>query len=92
MRRTRKFEFIPMWGIKVLFVYTPRRVKCPICGIRVERMPWASGKHRLTNAYAWFLASWAKRLKLEGGGRGLPHNLAPRILFGRNGCCLGARA
>ena len=25
-------------------------------------MPWAAGKHRLTEAYAWFLAGWAKRL------------------------------
>ena len=58
----RRFEFIPMWGIKVFFLYAPRRVDCPVCGIRVERMPWSKGKHRLTEAYAWFLASWAKRL------------------------------
>jgi transposase len=58
----RRFEFIPMWGNKVFFVYAPRRVNCPCCGIRVERMPWVAGKHRLTEAYAWFLAGWAKRL------------------------------
>jgi transposase len=58
----RRFEFIPMWGHKVFFVYAPRRVACPDCGIRVERMPWVAGKHRLTEAYAWFLAAWAKRL------------------------------
>lgn len=58
----RRFEFIPMWGIKVFFLYAPRRVECPSCGIVVERMPWAAGKHRLSEAYAWFLASWAKRL------------------------------
>ena len=58
----RLFEFIPMWGHKVFFRYTPRRVECPDCGIRVERMPWVTGKHRLTEAYAWFLADWAKRL------------------------------
>jgi len=58
----RRFEFIPMWGIKVYFLYAPRRVDCPGCGIRVERMPWAQGKHRLTETYAWFLAGWARRL------------------------------
>ena len=58
----RRTEFIPMWGIKVFFVYTPRRVACPSCGVRVEHMPWVVGKHRLTEAYAWFLAGWAKRL------------------------------
>lgn len=59
---TRKFEFVPMWGIKVFFVYAPRRVKCPTCGVRVEKMPWVDGKHRLTDTYAWFLAGWAKRI------------------------------
>lgn len=58
----RRFEFVPLWGIKVYFVYAPRRVDCPRCGVRVERMPWTEGKHHLTQAYAWFLAHWAKRL------------------------------
>ena len=25
-------------------------------------MPWAVGKHRLTQRYAWFLSRWARRL------------------------------
>ena len=58
----RRFEFIPFWGIKVFLLYAPRRVDCPRCGVKVERMPWAAGKHHLTDAYAWFLAGWAKRL------------------------------
>lgn len=58
----RRFEFVPLWGIKVFLVYAPRRVDCPTCGVRVERMPWATGKHHLTQTYAWFLAGWAKRL------------------------------
>ncbi len=58
----RRFEFIPMWGCKIFFVYSPRRVDCPRCGIRVEHMPWVVGKRRLTEAYAWHLAGWAKRL------------------------------
>ena len=51
-----------MWGIKVFFIYAPRRVNCPDCGVRVERMPWVAGKHPLTETDAWFLAGWAKRL------------------------------
>ena len=54
-----------MWGNQVFFVYAPRRVECPSCGIRVEKMPWAEGKHRLTETYAWFLAGWAKRLSWQ---------------------------
>ena len=58
----RRFEFIPLWGIKVFFLYAPRRVDCRRCGVRVERMPWVAGKHQLTEAYAWFLAGWARLL------------------------------
>ena len=58
----RRFEFVPLWGIRVFLVYAPRRVECPACGIRVEALPWAVGKHRLCEAYTWFLARWAWRL------------------------------
>ena len=39
-----------------------RRVACPRCGVKVETVPWAAGKHQLTDTYAWFLARWAGRL------------------------------
>jgi transposase len=58
----RRFEFIPFWGILVFFVYAMRRVECPRCGVKVERVPWAEGKSPITTAYAWFLAGWAKRM------------------------------
>ncbi len=62
-RDTRWFEFVPLWGIRVFFLYRMRRVTCAPCGgVRVERVPWAEGKHQLTTPYAWFLARWAKRL------------------------------
>ena len=58
----RRFEFVPLWGIAVFFLYVMRRVDCPRCGVTVEAVPWANGKHQLTTAYAWFLAKWAQRL------------------------------
>jgi len=58
----RRFEFVPLWGIAVFFLYAMRRVDCPACGVKVERVPWAEGKNHLTTTYAWFLAKWAKRL------------------------------
>jgi transposase len=58
----RRFQFVPLWGMAVFFVYAMRRVDCPACGVKVERVPWASGKSRLTNSFRWFLARWAKRL------------------------------
>ena len=58
----RRFEFIPFWGILVYFIYAMRRVDCPDCGIKVERVPWAEGKRTITNTYALFLARWARQL------------------------------
>jgi transposase len=58
----RRYEFVPLWGMAVFFVYARRRVACPACGVRVEAVPWARGKHHLTTTYAWFLASWARRM------------------------------
>jgi transposase len=58
----RQFTFVPLWGILVYLVYAMRRVDCPRCGVVVEAVPWADGKQRVTKAYAWFLAGWAKRL------------------------------
>ena len=64
----RRYEFVPLWGIAVFFLYARRRVDCPRCGIKVERVPWAEGKNHLTTTYAWFLARWAKRLSWQEVG------------------------
>ena len=61
----RRFEFVPLWGMAVYFVYAMRRVNCPTCGVTVERVPWADGKCHLTTSYRWFLARWAKHLSWE---------------------------
>jgi len=58
----RIFEFIPFWGIFVFFLYGMRRVHCRTCGVVVEEVPWAEGKHQSTKAYMLFLARWARKL------------------------------
>jgi len=58
----REFEFIPVWGFSVLFIYTMRRVECPSCGVVIEEVPWAEGKHHQTKIYMQFLAHWARKL------------------------------
>jgi transposase len=58
----RRFEFIPIWGFAVMLLYAMRRVQCPRCGVKVEQVPWARGKHTLCEAYMLFLAHWARRL------------------------------
>jgi transposase len=59
----RRFEFVPLWGVAVFFVYRMRRVDCRRCGrVLIEHVPWCDGKHQTTTTYRWFLAAWAKRL------------------------------
>jgi len=58
----RRFEFIPIWGIKVFFLYQMRRVDCPKCGVKIEEVPWGIGKNELTKTYMQYLAHWAKKL------------------------------
>jgi transposase len=58
----RRFEFVPLWQIAVVFIYALRRVKCANCGVKVEQVPWCDGKHSLCTSYRWFLAMWARRL------------------------------
>lgn len=65
----RRFEFVALWGIQVFFLYPLRRVDCLACGVKVERVPWAQGKSHLTTTYAWFLASWAKKLSWKETAR-----------------------
>src|SRR3989304_694878 len=43
----RRFEFVPLWQIAVVFVYALRRVGCPRCGGGGEGGPWGDGKGRL---------------------------------------------
>jgi len=58
----RRFEFIPLWGFLVFLLYRMRRVNCNSCGVVVEEVPWADGKHQLTKAYMLLLARWARKL------------------------------
>lgn len=83
-RSERRFEFVPLWGITVFLVYAMRRVDCPTCGVKVEQVPWADGKHRSTYSYRIFLASWAGH-PASGG----PFTFARRLLATLGVCANG---
>ncbi len=59
-RPPRRWQYVPLWGLTVFLLYSMRRVNCPSCGVVVEQVPWADGKHRVAKSFAWFLARWAK--------------------------------
>jgi transposase len=56
----RRWKHVPFWGIPVTLVYSPRRVQCPNCGIKVEAIPWTQGKSPLSVPLSIVLATWAK--------------------------------
>ena len=62
----RRFEFIPLWGFLVFFLYRMRRVDRRRCGdVVVEEVPWGDGKRQLTRAYMLFPALWARKLSWQ---------------------------
>jgi len=65
----RLFQFVPFWGILVFFMYAMRRVDCPLCGVKVESVPWGKGKCLTTTTFDWFIAHWAKLLSWEEAAR-----------------------
>ena len=74
----RRFEFVPLWGIRVFFLYPLRRVDCPDCGVKVERVPWAQGKSPITTTYAWFYndaekVPFSERFQFLGDPRHSPY-------------------
>lgn len=55
-------QFIPLWGLQIFFAYAMRRVCCPDCGIKVEKVPWCDGKQQITPHFAKYLADWGKEM------------------------------
>jgi transposase len=49
----------------LVIAYTPRRVVCPACGVRVEQVPWADRWSRVTKSLARAVAELARRTDLS---------------------------
>ena len=87
---TKRFEFVPLWGVAVFLVYAMRRVACASCAVKVETVPWASGKHQLTDTYAWFLARWARRLSWKEVAGVFHTSLGEGVPLGADGSPVGS--
>jgi transposase len=61
----RTWRHVACWGIPVAIRYARRRVKCKVCGVKVEAMPWSMGKSQLTLPLIIVLATFAKILSWE---------------------------
>jgi len=61
----RVWRMPPVFKFILVLIYTMRRVNCRNCGVRVEKVPWATGKHGLCDGFRLFLAHWARKLSWE---------------------------
>jgi transposase len=61
----RVWSLPPLFKFSVVLLYTMRRVKCATCGVVVEKVPWATGKHRLCDGFRLLLARWARKLSWD---------------------------
>ena len=57
---TRTWLMTPLWTFTLALIYRMRRVECQTCGVIVEKVPWATGKHGLCDGFRLFLAHWAR--------------------------------
>jgi transposase len=85
----RRFEFVPLWGMAVFFLYAPRRVDCRRCGVTVEQVAWAHSKSPMTTTYLWFLAAWAKRLPWQEVAEAFRTTWKQRLPSGNAGRAVG---
>jgi transposase len=57
--RDLKIRHLPL-----VLAYTPRRVVCPACGVRIEQVPWADRWSRVTRPLSRAVAELARRTDL----------------------------
>lgn len=60
MWRDLKIRHLPL-----VLAYTPRRVVCPACGVRVEQTPWAERWSRVTRSLSRAVAELARKTDLS---------------------------
>ena len=63
--RRRLWRDLKIRKLPLVLAYTPRRVVCPNCGVRVEQVPWADRWSRVTKSLARAAAELARRTDLS---------------------------
>ncbi len=63
--RRRYWRDLKIRHLPLVIAYTPRRVVCPACGVRVEQIPWADRWSRVTKSLARAVAELARRTDLS---------------------------
>lgn len=61
-QKTREWRDLRVRDQALVLRYSPRRVRCPACGPRVEHVPWAHKWQRVTRALSLALAELSRKL------------------------------
>jgi len=61
----REWRDLLIRRLPLVLVYRPRRVVCPKCGVRVERVPWAERWSRVTRSLGLDVAKMARQADLS---------------------------
>jgi transposase len=69
IRRQREWRDLSMRKLPLKLCYSPRRVACPRCGVRVEDFPWAEPWARVPTALSHAVAVLARELSWQGTAR-----------------------
>ena len=64
----RRFEFVPLWQIAVVFIYALRRVDCPRCGVVVEQRSLGRRQVAADQQLSMVPGRLGAAAVLEGGG------------------------
>jgi transposase len=62
VRPVREWRDLRVRGQDLVLRYSPRRVRCPACGPRVEHIPWAHKWQRVTRGLSLVLAELSRKL------------------------------
>jgi len=63
--RRREWRDLKIRQLPLVLAYTPRRVVCPDCGVRVEQVPWAQRWSRVTKTLTRAVAELARQTDLS---------------------------
>jgi transposase len=67
--QARCWRHLDGWGVHTMVIAPLRRVRCRWCGIRVEQVPWARPRARMTLAFETKLISWVKSASIQAVSR-----------------------
>jgi transposase len=62
----RSWRHLDAWNVRTLVTAPLRRVRCRRCGIRVERVPWARPRSRLTHMFEAEILRRARTTSIAG--------------------------